>query len=64
MYMCNVNLKVKLVNIKRALAPHKTHINRNKVGSVRQMGSTRIVGFLQSVDERKDENPTRKTCSK
>ena len=24
---------------------------------------TRIVGFRQSVNERKDENPTRKTCS-
>ena len=24
---------------------------------------TRIVGFLQSVNKRKDENPTRKTCS-
>ena len=23
----------------------------------------RIVGFLQSVNQRKDENPTRKTCS-
>ena len=35
-----------------------THVWKNRVP-----GRTRIVGVLQSVNGRKDENPTRKTCS-